>query len=169
MKKVHSSIRAVCLLLLAAAVLTGVGVSFGRYSSQIRDTLLFQAAPKEESRAITIHAPSGWQVTDQRATLTFSLVSSADDQRATLCLTATEGFSTDGSVTLTVDGVTYTAVPQRVVQGDPLYDKMGAGMVYRFDDAGAERVWSVSADTTYTLTVTGQADASLLRLTATEA
>ena len=169
MSLAHKRIRIVCLLLIAGLLLTGIGVAFGRYSSTIRDTILFQAQQSDPARAITIHAPSGWQVSNQRATLTFSLVSSADDQRATLCLTATEGFSTDGAVTLTVDGVTYTAVPQRVVKGDPLYDKMGAGMVYRFDDAGAERVWSVSADTTYTLTVTGQADASLLRLTATEA
>lgn len=169
MKKVHSSIRAVCLLLLAAALLTGIGVSFGRYSSQIRETLLFRAAPKEESNAITIHAPSGWQVSDRSATLTFSLVSGADDQCATLRLTATDGFPADGTVTLTVDGVTYTAVPQTVSESDPLYNKMGGGVEYRFEDAGAEQVWSVSTDITYTLTVTGQADASLLRLTATEA
>ena len=168
MSLAHKRIRIVCLLLIVGLLLTGIGVAFGRYSSTIRDTILFQAQQSDPARAITIQS-DGWRTTTDSAALTFSLTSGVEGQQATLRLTATEGFPAESVVTLTVDGETYTAEPQAVTAGDPLYDKMGAGVEYRFYDAGAERVWAVTADTTYTLTVIGQADASLLRLTATEA
>jgi hypothetical protein len=67
-----------------------------------------------------------------------------------------------------VDGAAYVGVPQTVEEGHPLFDKMGKGTEYRFYTADGECTWTVSA-TTYTLKVEGNSEASLLRLTATEA
>ena len=169
MSRAHKRIRLVCLLVIAALLLAGIGVAYGRYSSVIRDTVLFQADKSDPSRAIAIHADGGWRTTAQGVAITFTLKSGAADQRATLRLTATEGFMpADATVTLTVNGADYVGVPETIDAGHPLYDKMGAGTEYRFYTADTECVWAVS-DTPYTLTVEGEADASLLRLTATEA
>lgn len=171
MNKVHRAIRFVCLCCLTAAVLTSIGVAYARYNSSIRESLLFEAAQKDGSRVIEIRSSSGWDIASDRAQLVFSLVNAGGvtGQKATLRLTATEGFYANGStIVLTVDGTAYTGVPQAVAQGDPLYEKIGGGTEYRFYAADSECVWAVSEGHTYTLTVTGEADASLLRLTATE-
>lgn len=171
MSKVHRAIRIVCLCCLMAAVLAGMGVAYGRYSSSIRESLVFEAAKKDGSRAIEIRSTSGWNIAPDNAQLVFSLVNAGGvtGQSATLRLTATEGFDVDGStVVLTVGGIAYTGVPHTLMQGDPLYEKIGGGTEYRFYSAGSECVWAVSDGQTYTLRVTGEADASLLRLTVTE-
>jgi len=169
--KVHRAIRTVCLFLLAAAVVASVGVAYGRYSSSIRESLFFEAAQRDEARIIELRSQSGWETAADRAQLAFSLVNArgVTGQYATLRLTATEGFRADGAtVVLTVGGTAYTGVPHTLAKGDPMYDKIGAGTEYRFYTDDRECVWSVSDGATYTLTVTGEADASLLRLTATE-
>ena len=171
MSQVHRAIRIVCLCYLTAAVLTSIGVAYARYSSSLRESLIFEAAQKDGSRAIKICSDSGWDAASDRAKLVFSLVNvgGVTGQTATLRLTATEGMDADGStVVLTVDGTAYTGVAHTVVQGAPLYDKIGSATEYRFYTADRECVWAVSDGRTYTLTVTGEADASLLRLTATE-
>ena len=170
MSLLHKRIRLVCLILVVLLLLLGIGVAYGRYSSVIRNTLSFQAEKSDPTRAIAIRSDSGWRVTGDTAAITFSVVSGAADQRATLRLTATEGFAVaDATVTLTVGGTAYVGVPEIIDEGHPLYDKIGAGVEYRFYTADGECVWTVSDTTVYSLTVEGEADASLLRLTATEA
>lgn len=172
MSKVHKAIRVVCLATIAALLIASIGVAYGRYSSVIRDTIRFQAAKNDGSHAIEIRSGSSWQVTADGVTLAFSLVNAGNEtgQRATLRLTATEGFSANNAmVTLTVGGTAYTATPRAVTAGDPLHDKMGNGTEYRFYAANNELTWAVSDGQNYTLTVKGAADVSLLRLTATEA
>ena len=168
MSLVHKRIRMVCLLALVAILLAGVGVAYGRYLSTIRDSVTFQAQQSDPARAITIQS-DGWRTTANSAELAFSLTSGAEGQKATLRLTATEGFDPENAtVTLTVDGTAYVGVAQSVGEGHPLFDKMGKGTEYRFYTADGECVWTVSA-AAYTLKVEGDAEASLLRLTATEA
>ena len=168
MSLVHKRIRIVCLLSLVIILLVGVGVAYGRYLSTIRDTVTFQAQQSDPNRAITIQS-DGWRTVADSAEIAFSLRSGVEGQKATLRLTATEGFDPEhATVTLLVDGTAYVGVPQTVGEGHPLFDKMGAGTEYRFYTADSECVWAVSA-TTYTMRVEGEAEASLLRLTATEA
>ena len=169
MSHVHKKIRIVCLLLLVMTVLAGVGVTYGRYLSTIRDTVTFQAQQSDPARAISVQS-DGWQVTADRGEIAFSLRSGVEGQKATLRLTATEGLDPErATVTLTVDGAAYVGVPQSVGEGHPLFDKMGEGTEYRFYTADGECVWAVSDAVVYTITVEGEAEASLLRLTATEA
>lgn len=168
MSLVHKRIRLVCLLALAVILVASVGVTYGRYLSTVRDTVIFQAEQSDPARAITIQS-DGWHTTPDSAELAFALVSGVEGQKATLRLTATEGFDPEtATVTLTVDGTAYEGVPQTVGEGHPLFDKMGPGTEYRFYTTDGECAWAVSA-ATYTLTVEGNAEASLLRLTATEA
>ena len=168
MSLVHKRIRLVCLLSLAIILLTGVGVTYGRYRSTIRDDVMFQAQQSDPDRAITIQS-DGWHTTANSAELAFSLQSGVEGQKATLRLTATEGFDPENAtVTLLVGDTAYEGKAQSVDEGHPLFDKMGLGTEYRFYTADGECVWAVSA-ATYTLKVEGQAEASLLRLTATEA
>lgn len=171
MSKVHRAVRLVCLCCLMAAVVVSMGVAYARYSSSIRESLVFKAAKTDASRAIEIRSYSGWDTAPDRAQLVFSLINKGGvtGQNATLRLTTTEGFSDDSTlVILTTNGTTYTGVPHTVKQGDPLYAKIGGGTEYRFYSADSECVWAVCDGQSYTLTVTGEADASLLRLTATE-
>lgn len=168
MSLVHKRIRLVCLLLLVVILLASVGVTYGRYLSTIQDTIIFQAQQSDPARAIAIQT-DGWHTTANSAELAFALTSGAEGQKATLRLTATEGFDPqNATVTLMVDGAAYVGVPQTVEEGHPLFDKMGKGTEYRFYTADGECTWTVSA-ATYTLKVEGNSEASLLRLTATEA
>lgn len=168
---IHKRIRLVCLLALALLVLLSVGVAYGRYSSTRQETLAFQAAQNDAARAIEIRSDGGWTSTAAGVELTFSLANAADTagQSAILRLTATEGLDPAAcAVTLTVGDAVYTGIPYAVQEGTPLYAQMGAGTEYRFHADDTELVWPVSDGQTYTLAVTGEADASLLRLTATE-
>lgn len=168
MSLLHKRIRLVCLITIAVLLLTGIGITYGRYLSSIEDTILFQAKQSDPARAITIQT-DGWRTTANSAELAFALTSGTEGQKAFLRLTATEGFDPqNATVTLTVDGTAYVGVPQSVEEGHPLFDKMGKGTEYRFYTANGEGAWTVSA-ATYTLKVEGNSEASLLRLTATEA
>lgn len=169
MSKTHMALRVVCLLTIAALLVLGIGIAYGRYSSTLRKTLTFEAEQQDSGRTIEIRSADGWHTDADAATLTFTLTSTAADQRATLRLTATEGFTSDGAtVTLTVEDTAYRGTAEAIEEGDPLYEKVGPGTEYRFYTAGEECTWAVDGTTTYTLTVEGSADASLLRLTATE-
>lgn len=168
----HKRIRLVCLLVVGGLLLTCVGVAYGRYSSIRQETLAFQAAQNDPARAIEIRSADGWLTAADSADFTFSLCNAGGvtGRRATLRLTATEGLDpTRVTVTLTVDGTAYHGTPQGIEEGTPLYERMGAGTEYRFIDGDDELTWTVSDEQIYTLTVEGAADASLLRLTATEA
>ena len=170
MNRVHKTIRLVCLLTLLLAMVLTVGVSQARYSTTRRETLTFEAAQNEPSRALEIRSDDGWRTTANGVELTFSLCNTGNvtGQRACLRLTATEGFDPAWStVTLTVDGVAYVGTPHTIAEGTVLYESMGAGTEYRFTAAGDELVWEVSPTQVCTLTVEGEADVSLLRLTAT--
>lgn len=170
MNKWHMGIRIACLLTLLAVTLLSIGVAYGRYSTNRRETLAFEAAQLDASRTIEFRSAAGWQVSESNAAITFSLDTPGrvSDLRAHLRLTATEGLDPSKVVvTLTVGETTYRGEVRRVETGVPLYDKMGFGTEYRFYDAGEELVWTVSDATVYTLTVDGAADVSLLRLTAT--
>ena len=169
MSKMHKGIRLVCLLTLVA-VLLAVGVTYARYSTTRRETLTFEAAQNDPSHALEIRSDAGWRTTAEGVEIAFSLCNAANvaGQRAYLRLTATEGFDPAvATVTLTVDGTVYEAVPRAVREGDPLYASMGTGTEYRFTSVDGEPIWEVSPTSVYTLTVEGEADASLLRLTAT--
>lgn len=170
MSLMHKQIRLVCLLILVLFLFGSIGVAYGRYRSTIRDTVAFQAQQSDPARAITIRSANGWHTGGDGATITFLLASGTAGQQATLRLTVTEGFSTEGAtVTLMVDDTVYAGVPHAITKGDPLYDKIGYGTEYRFYQADNECRWMVSAEQKYTLRVDGRADTSLLRLTATEA
>ena len=165
----HKRIRLVCLLLMIALALTSIGVTYGRYQSNIRNSVFFQAKSSDSGRRLSIDSDIGWVANDQYATVAFSLKSGAEGQRALLRLTATEGVSPqDITVVLTANGTDYTGVAQPIDEGHPLFSKMGRGVEYRFYNADKECEWMVNDALTYRLTVEGVADASLLRLTATE-
>lgn len=171
MNVIHKRIRLVCLLALALLVLLSIGVAYGRYASTRQETLAFQAAQNDTARAIAIRSDSGWQTTDEGVELTFTVNNATDTagQSVILRLTATDGFDPAAcTVALTVGEATYIGMPHPIEAGTPLYEEMGAGTEYRFFTETTELVWGVSDGQTYTLAVTGEADASLLRLTATE-
>lgn len=172
MRLTHKRIRLVCLLAIVTVLLAGVGVVYARYSSVRQETLAFQAAKSDASRVLSIQSADGWVRTATGIAYAFSLENAGNvsGQRATLRLTATEGVDpTYVTVTLTVDGTAYRGTACAIEEGTPLYDRMGGGTEYRFYSDGDELTCAVSDDATYTLTVEGRADASLLRLTATEA
>lgn len=172
MRLFHKRIRLVCLLAIGGLLLACVGVAYGRYCSIRQETLAFQAARSDPSRVISIRSTDGWVTTLDSAEYTFSLTNAGGvaGQTATLRLTATEGLDpTRVTVTLVADGTAYHGTARPIDAGAPLYDRMGSGTEYRFYSDGEELTWAVSSALTYTLTVEGKADASLLRLTATEA
>lgn len=169
MNLIHKKIRLVCLLLLVVILPVSVGVAYGRYQSTINDTVTFQAQQSDPDRAIAIRT-NGWRTAADRAEISFLLHSGAQDQKAILRLTATEGFDPQqATITLQVDGTAFVGVPQLVEEGHPLFDKMGKGTEYRFYTEDDECMWAVSETTTYTITVEGSAETSLLRLIASEA
>lgn len=171
MSKWHKGIRIACLLTLVALVILSIGISYGRFFSSLWKTVGFQAKPVDSSRAVRIDSEAGWQVDADSATITFTVANDSGDtdQRVYLRLTATEGLPSDAVVTMTVDDVTYTASAEAITSGHPLYDKIGQGTQYRFYGQAGELDWPVSADQVMTISVQGDADVSLLRLTATEA
>lgn len=170
MSKWHRGIRVACLLTLAIVLLLGVGVAYGRFFSSLWETVGFRAKPVDPSRAVVIESGEGWQISADGAAITFAVSNegSITDQRVYLRLTATEGLSS-AEVTLTVDGIVYEASVETVTPGHPLYDKMGQGTQYRFNGPDGELDWPVSTQQNMTISVQGDTDVSLLRLTATEA
>lgn len=171
MRLSHKRIGLVCLLIAVGVLLSCVGVAVARYSSVRQETLAFEASRNDPSRAISITSADGWVTTADSAAYTFSLTNAGGvaGQSATLRLTATEGLDPSCvTVTLTADGTAYRGTALTIEEGTPLYDRMGGGTEYRFYSDGEELSFAVSDAHTYTLTVEGKADASLLRLTATE-
>ena len=171
MSRIHKGIRIVCLFLLLGVLLSCVGLTYGRYSSSIREDLFFEASLLDPQRNIRLVSEQGWQITQERAVLQFRLYNEAKaaDQHAYLRLTATEAFdAAAATVTLTVGDAVYTATAAAITPADSLYSKMGAGTEYRFYSDGQELVWPMNEERPLTLTVTGDSRPALLRLTAIE-
>lgn len=171
MIRLHGRIQALCLLMLFLAVILCAGIAYGRYCSTLQQVVGFEAVLVDSTRALSIRSENGWQRTEATATLTFHLENGgAANQRACLRLTATEAFPANTVVTLAVGNTVYTAVPQAVEEGSPLYSKIGRGTEFRFyDTEGREMTCAVSGTQEMTLSVEGASEAALLRLTATEA
>lgn len=170
MNRIPKAIRLVCLLILCVALLALAGVSYARYRTTLRETLTFEAASYDTTQTLEIRSEEGWRNTSEGVELTFTLCNTGDvtGQKAYLRLTATEGFDPEvTTVTLTVGDVAYVGVPRAIVAGNPQHLVMGVGTEYSFTTANGESLWEVSPTTVYTLTVEGETDVSLLRLTAT--
>lgn len=170
MNSVRKFLRPVCLLTLILALLGLAGTTYARYRVDLRETLTFEAAQNDASRALEIRSEEGWVTTPRGVSITFNLCNAGDvtGQRAYFRLTATEGFNPAvATVTLTVGDTAYEGVPRAIAEGNPLHLMMGAGTEYSFATADGEPIWEVSPTTEYTLTVEGETDVSLLRLTAT--
>lgn len=171
MSRLHRGIRVLCLSVLAFTAVVCIGIAYGRYRSTVQNTLGFEAASADPARSISIRSDNGWLQTNSAVSLLFFLDNGgAADQKAYLRLTATEAFPADAAVTLTIGEIVYTAVPQVVEEGDPLYSKIGRGTEFRFYAAeGHEMTFAVSDTQRMTLSVAGASETALLRLTATEA
>lgn len=172
MSRLHNGIRIGCLLTIAVLLMSGVGTTYARYRSTREDTLLFEAQGIDPAGQLTITSATSWVTTAESAALQFAVTDQVGSthRQVYLRLTATEGFSAAlATVTLTAQGTAYTATAHPIEAGDPLYDKMGPGTEYRFYVDGQEHPFGVNAAQDYTLLVEGEAEASLLRLTATEA
>lgn len=170
MNTARKPIRLVCLLTLMLALLGLAGTTYARYRVNLRETLTFEAAQNDASHALEIRSEEGWVATSDGMSLTFTLSNVGDvtGQKAYLRLTATEGLDPEKAlVTLTAGETTHVGVPQPIAVGNALYAAMGAGTEYRFATDGGESLWEVSPTAVYTLTVEGETDVSLLRLTAT--
>ena len=171
MKALHKSVYLLCLLSLVGSLLLGVGVTYARYRTAVDGELAFLAQLSDETGSLSLDSAQGWVTTAQGASVTFSVspIGEAAGRSAYVRLTATELAGDGVTVTLTVNGETYTATPRRVTAGDWLFAQMGSGTEYSFYKGGTELTWPLSAEQTMTMTVNGVADVSLLRLVATEA
>ena len=171
MKAFHKSVYLLCLLSLIGSLLLSVGVTTARYRTAVNGDLSFQAALSAESGSLSLVSPQGWVTTAQGASVTFAVspIGEAAGRSAYVRLTATELAGDGVTVTLTADGKTYTATPRRVTAGDWLFAQMGGGTEYRFYNGKTELTWPLSAERSMTVSVSGVADVSLLRLTAAEA
>lgn len=69
------------------------------------------------------------------------------DQKVDLSVFVTEGAGIADHMTVSIrsGGNEYVALPQRAEEGSSLYERYGAGWVFRFyDDAGEEVTWPIS-------------------------
>ena len=170
MKAFHKSVYLLCLLSLVGSLLLSVGVTTARYRTSVDGSLSFLAKTAEQTGSLSLVSPKGWVTTADGASVSFAVspIGEAAGRTAYVRLTATELAGENVTVTLTADDKTYTATPRRVTEGDWLFAQMGGGTEYGFYDGKAEREWPLAADRQMTVSVSGVADASLLRLVAVE-
>ena len=170
MKAFHKSVYLLCLLSLVGSLLLSVGVTTARYRTSVDGSLSFLAKTAEQTGSLSLVSPQGWTTTASGASVTFAVapVKDAADRTAYVRLTATELAGENVTVTLIADGKTYTATPRRLTAGDWLFAQMGKGTEYRFYDGKTELEWPLSDERQMTMSVSGVADVSLLRLVAVE-
>ncbi len=156
-------------LALFGVLAASVGVAYGRFQTKKEGQLAFEAKPISQSGTVVMSSDQGWVTVGGTATLQFTLsgTGGGSGRKATLRLTATEAFL-GGTVTLTVDGTTYTATAEEILPQDLLYAQMGSGTQYCFYSDGQELVWPLSANKDMTLRVQGVTQTALLRLVAQE-
>ena len=169
MQKKKLLLSLLCGVALLGVLCTCVGVTYARFKTQKEGGLTFEAKPINQSGTVVMSSAQGWVTVGGTATLQFTLsgTGSGSGRKATLRLTATEAFL-GGTVTLTVDGATYTATAEEILPQDLLYAQMGGGTQYCFYKDEQELVWPLSANKDMTLRVQGVTQTALLRLVAQE-
>lgn len=158
--------------LMFAASLCLVGISFGRYSSHAEPADIGFRALEVQYLQLT-----EWETAKDGSFMKFCVCNSknstdfcADDLRFRIQVTATVGFHPETcGVTLNVDGKSYGGYGVSIDTDTIMYEQMGPGTVYEFYNGGANPMtFSLSGGKLsrcdFTLTVTGDADPSLLRL-----
>ena len=173
---------AAVLLLACAAML--LGTAWARYRYRETTDMLFAPKPAPQVYLFADHAftplPETFGEAAEGKTLQFVVTNAdsaekfaAEDQYALVRLYGSLGLGAGENLTaeLTVDGVTYTAVPRPVDVDSPVYTSFGEGWVYCFFDAsGNEMRWLLEGDTfsakqmQLRVTTREGLDTSLLRL-----
>ena len=181
----------VALLVLLAATVLAAGVVFARYSASVKGNIPFSVFDSEYlnicGTVISETEPLPPAPTEEGdARLAFSVVNAktstdicANDLEFSVYLTVTDGFNGDGRITLYLtDGGTVTdnSVPYigkitKTEQGSALYNEQGPGYVCRFyDESGNEKTFDLKGGRlsakNFVLSVNGDADTSLFRLSA---
>ena len=181
---------------LIAAVILAVGVVFARYTASVKGNIPFSVLDSEylnicgtvTSKTEDLPSlPTSFSYAENGdATYAFSVVNAktstdicSTDLLFTLKLSVTEGFDGEGNITLylTDDGtvnensVAYTGKISKTEEGSSLYKENGPGYTCRFfDDDGNEKIFELTGGSlsakNFVLTVNGNADTSLFRLTA---
>lgn len=178
--------------LLMISLLLAVGITFGRYRTEIFGNLIFQVKPLKQ---LAFQSQQWAQAEDGSYTLTFTMAEANENCR--IYLAVSEGITAPDAlqVTLTLPVVTteenleaqeeagdssetpeevlpvvLTATMEQITEGTALYGTFGSGYVFRFYDAetGEQITLDLVAGSAYVLTVTGLQSAaeqtSLLRL-----
>ena len=158
--------------LLFAVSLCLVGISFGRYSSHAEPADIGFRTLEVQYLQLT-----EWEATEDGSSMKFCVCNGksgndfcADDLRFRIQVTATVGFHPEAcNVTLNVGGKSYGGYGIPIATDTILYEQMGPGTVYEFYNGEVSPMrFSLSgskfSQCDFTLTVTGEADPSLLRL-----
>ena len=147
-------------LLVAGCLLAAVGISFARYRTDMYSSILLR--PDQAAQVYLgyvendtfYNRQTGWTDTGEMLQLSFAVGNGADsgayanaDQSFRLCLVASLGAwqaESDATISLTVDGQTYSATARRIAEGSALHTQFGDGWEFRFlDDSGKEPRWDL--------------------------
>lgn len=171
MKK-RNMVPLLVMLCVIGTLILAVGVAQARFRENWTETLPFR--PEGEENLI-LHQDGDWIEGEDLQKLTFSL-ENADSEAAAgeLYVLVSEGVESPDKleISLTADGVRYTAQAQPIVPGSALHRSFGNGWVYRFlDDQEQEKSWTLEAAErrTFVLTVENGTEMqyhSLIRLVA---
>lgn len=177
----------VALLLAAVTVLgcilAAVGVAYARYRSDNTFDRIFSVREsgsvflgRMDENNTFVQEQSTWQTVDGTASLSFAISNGTDadnrsqvDQQAAIRVLAGPG-TWDNTLTLTVNGIRYVAVPTAIREGSALYRTFGEGWILQFlDEAGNEMTWPLSGGAWSSLPMqlslsAALTDTSLLRL-----
>lgn len=190
-KITHGKKFLTALLLLMVCTVLMISNTWGRYSSELKLTKPFQAAPLEAlnlwgatkledgSEGNWQQLPDGWKATDKGLLLPFGVSNGTDAQNHArqplafqIQLAASLGVETAEAVTVTLtteNGESYIGQAQKIPEGSSFYYQFGPGWTYLFYDVeGNELHWELSADILQVwnaeILVQGVPDSSLLSL-----
>lgn len=170
-------------VLVVTCLIGAIGVSYARFTDG-EDNVdvqfgVRQLAPVylgiiDEEKGF-IQEESAWQTQDGQSRLSFAVSNGGAEQDQCFLLRIIGSLGTwsedpEKTLTLTVEGVTYTAAVSPIVQGTALYAAFGDGWVFRFLDVdGNELNWNLEGGalsyTEMTLCLEGEAEsAGLLQL-----
>lgn len=134
-----------CLLVCVVLML---GVSLARYETVIGPAdIVFQP---EDAQTLEICC-SGWEDAESGKQLAFTVKNTVTESKSTkfrLCLLTSAGLTEENrSVTLNVEGKSYTAVKSEIHEGSSLRNSFGEGFLYSFysADGSQELLWEFNS------------------------
>lgn len=149
-------------MLVVICLTVAVGISFARYNAGKDADLHFEVGRNasvflgrlDEKTGNFIREESAWERKDGGQQLHFAVSNGtsatdhvAADQQICLRVIGSPGVwkeNSNAKLTLTVDGMKYTAVVSRIVRGSALYAAFGDGWAFSFrNDQGNELTWKL--------------------------